>query len=85
MLFSQRNTGTDPNHIDSDGDLYPDDIELRAGLDPNDDASVPEHVELSLPVPGLAPGAPRCWPSRWWEASDTYAPLRTGASAERRS
>ncbi|NRA00873.1 MAG: hypothetical protein HRU01_30670 [Myxococcales bacterium] len=53
MLFSQRNTGTDPNHIDSDGDLYPDDIELRAGLDPNDDASVPEHVELSLPVPGL--------------------------------
>jgi hypothetical protein len=53
VYVSPDDTGSDPLLADSDGDTYPDGVEVMSGADPNDPQSFPEGVP-SLPLPALA-------------------------------
>jgi hypothetical protein len=52
---SPSDTGTDPLRVDTDGDGYSDSVEVAAGSDPTNPASIPGGVGMpALPMAGLA-------------------------------
>jgi len=55
VFVSASDTGTDPLHLDSDGDGHLDGAEVAAGSDPLDPLSVPAGGEPPSPVPALGP------------------------------
>ena len=69
---SPDDTGTDPLVADTDGDAYPDGVEVEPARDPNDPQSFPEAVP-GLPLPALALLARRRW--RLGSADTCRSPL----------
>ncbi len=57
--------GTDPRKFDTDGDGWPDGLEVEAGSDPLDETSVPVFFHVSSPAVGFVlPAAPAVLPGQ---------------------